>query len=59
MDAGKEIKHDEARKARADTVKIVFVNPTDFNVVDEEGNMKYVGTIADPVDCTCHSFLVR
>lgn len=57
MDAGKEILHREARKARIDTVNIVFVNPTDFNVVNEEGNMKYVGTIKKPVDCTCHSFV--
>ncbi len=57
MDAGKEIKHDEARRARASNVNVVFVNPTDFNVVDDEGNLKYVGTVKDPVNCSCHSFI--
>lgn len=57
MDAGKEIIHKEARKARASTVNIVFVNPTDFNVVDDDGSLKYVGTVKEPVNCTCHSFV--
>ncbi len=57
MDSGKETIFEERRKARANTVKIVFVNPTDFNVVDEEGSLKYVGTVKDPVNCTCHSFV--
>ena len=57
MDSGKETIFEERRKARANTVKIVFVNPTDFNVVDEEGSLKYVGTVKEPVNCTCHSFV--
>lgn len=57
MDAGKEIIHKEARIARAQEVKIQFVNPHDFNVLDEEGNLKYVGTVAEPVNCTCPSFI--
>lgn len=56
MDAGKETIFEERRKARADTVKIQFVTPTQFNVVDDDGNLKYVGCV-DPVDCTCHSFI--
>lgn len=56
MDSGKETIFDERRKARIDKVKIVFVDPTHFNVVDDEGNLKYVGSV-DPVDCTCHSFI--
>ena len=57
MDSGKEIIFKDRRMARATTVNIQFVNPTDFNVVDEEGNMKYVGTVKEPVNCTCHSFI--
>ena len=57
MDAGKETIFKDRRMARASTVKIKFVNPTDFNVVDEQGNLKYVGTVKKPVNCTCHSFI--
>ncbi len=57
MDSGKETIFKDRRMARANTVNIQFVNPTDFNVVDEEGSLKYVGTVKKPVNCTCHSFI--
>jgi len=55
MDQGKELIFEERRKVRSKEVKIQFVTPIDFNVVDEEGNLKYVGKI-DPPECTCPSF---
>ena len=56
MDAGKENIFKERRKQRASSVRIVFVDSDRFNVVDEEGNLKYVGCL-DPCDCTCPSFI--
>ena len=55
MDCGKEMLFEERRKLRSKEVKIQFVTPDCFNVVDEEGNLKYVGKIS-PLECTCPSF---
>lgn len=55
MDAGKELIFEERRKVRSKEVRIQFVTPTHFNIVDEEGSLKYVGSL-NPLDCTCMSF---
>ena len=59
MDVGKEIKHEEARKARTAEVVIQFQTGDNFIVLDDEGNQKYIGVIGqEPAtdDCTCPSF---
>ena len=55
MDLGKEQIFAERREQRSKDVRIQFVTPDCFNVVDEEGNLKYVGSI-NPLDCTCMSY---
>ena len=55
MDQGKELIFEERRKIRSKEVKIQFVTPDDFNVVDEDGNLKYVGKL-NPLECTCMSY---
>ena len=55
MDCGKEMIFEERRILRSKEVKIQFVTPDCFNVVDEEGNLKYVGKL-NPFECTCPNF---
>ena len=51
----------ERRKQKSKDVEIQFINPFDYNVLDEEGNVKYVCHIdpdsPDMDECTCASFL--
>lgn len=61
MDAGKQQIFKERREQKAQEVKIVFVDSENFNVVSEDGSLKYVGIVksAKPhIDnyCTCQSF---
>ena len=56
MDLGKQYIFEERRKERSKEVRIQFVTPDCFNVVDDEGNLKYVGSL-NPLDCTCQSFM--
>ena len=57
MDSGKEILFEERRIQRSNEVRIQFVTPDYFNVLDDEGNLKYVGSVGDKFDCTCQSFM--
>ena len=58
MDMGKEMLFEEARRMRIDDVKIQFVSPTCFNVLDrKDGQVKYIGCIEPELDCTCMSFI--
>ena len=60
MDMGKQIIFEERRKEKSKSVRIQFVESDRFNVLDDEGNLKYIGKI-DPKnqedDCTCMSFI--
>jgi len=60
-DAGKEMMSQEKREKKSRDVKIVFTTPDWFNVVDEQGNFKYNGTVraATPSledSCSCPDF---
>ncbi len=56
MDEGKIMIHEDRRKARTKDVILEFVTRNNFNVLDEEGNMKYSGSI-NPPNCECQSFI--
>ena len=48
----------EKRISKSKEVKIVFVEPQVFNVVDDEGAIKYFGTLSDNKagdECSCPS----
>lgn len=47
----------ERREQASKKVKIQFINPDDFNVLDENGEIKYFGTLRDGGRCSCPSFL--
>ncbi len=56
MDSGKEMIFQERREKASKDVKIIFTTNNNFNVIDEEGNLKYNGSVI-PLDCTCQSFI--
>ncbi len=56
MDEGKQMIFKERREKASKDVKIIFSTNNNFNVVDEEGNLKYNGSVI-PLDCTCPSFI--
>jgi len=56
MDEGKQMIFKERREKASKDVIIKFVTNNNFNVVDEEGNLKYNGSVIPP-DCTCSSFI--
>lgn len=48
----------EKRISNSKDVKIIFVDPQTFNVVDEEGAVKYFGTLSENKsedECSCPS----
>ena len=63
MDAGKEQIFEERKALRAKVVNIIFpTNDGNFNVVDDEGNLKYSGIVQGPEphiddNCTCPNFI--
>ena len=57
MDIGKEQIFEERRVVRSKEVRIQFVTPDYFNVLDEEGSLKYVGSIGKDLYCTCMSYM--
>jgi len=56
VDEGKYMIHEQRRKERSKEVKLQFVTNNNFNVLDDDGNMKYSGNVI-PGDCSCPSFI--
>ncbi|MEK6829268.1 MAG: hypothetical protein AABY15_04010 [Nanoarchaeota archaeon] len=66
MDNSKTLSAEEKRKTKSSEVWIQFLEAdgvmSKFNVLDEEGNIKYLGQIKDKEqsdidNCTCPSFM--
>jgi len=56
MDTGKMMLESDRRIQASKEVKLVFTTNNNFNVLDDEGNLKYNGSVI-PLDCTCPSFI--
>ena len=55
MDTGKMMLESDRRKEASKNVKLVFTTSNNFQVLDDQKNVRYSGSII-PSSCSCESF---